>query len=227
MAPTFDAVTENVTAADPQTFSHTQAANVKGALLLCAHNTISTDIIDGPVTYDGVAMSRVLSHLDSAGEPGRAYAYFVGAGLPSTSGAKTVSIGRTQATQVMAAYMVTLTGSGDMEVIDSDGISGGDPANPQVTLSFGGRDALSFGIIHSGINLPANLTELGDQTRMGDHDYGNQIVVASRLTTSQTADDTFGWTGAAEDAAMVALAIAEVVVGGAPTYPGFDGGGWW
>lgn len=224
MTVTFDAVTENIQAADPQDFTHTPVGTPRAAAVFIAHNTISTDIVVG-VTYGGTSMTRVVSHVDTAGEPGRSYAYFLGSSIPT--GAQTVSIDRTQNTQSVVAYAVTWTAAGDTEVIDSDGISGGDPANPQVTLSYGGREAVSAGIIHSGINLPANLTELGDQTRMGDHDYGNQIVVCSRLTTAQTADDTFGWTAAAEDVAFSAIAIAEVVVGGAATDPGWYGGGWW
>lgn len=207
MTVTVDVVTENVQAADPQTFSHAGGGSPEGVLLLIAHNSISTDIIDGPVTYGGTAMTRVRSDADTAGEPGRSYIYFLGSSVPT--GTQTVSIGRTQATQTMVVYCVTLNGNGNLEVIDNDGIAGGDPANPQVTLQFSSREAMSFGVIHSGLNLPANLAELGDQTRLGDHDYGNQIVVASRLTTAQTSDDTFGYTSSAEDVAFSACAVAE------------------
>ena len=207
MTVTVDVVTEDIQAADPQTFSHAGGASPEGVLLLIAHNAISTDIIDGPVTYGGTAMTRVRSDADTAGEPGRSYIYFLGSSVPT--GTQTVSIGRTQSTQSMVVYCVTLNGNGNLEVIDNDGIAGGDPANPQVTLQFSSREAMSFGVIHSGINLPANLAELGDQTRLGDHDYGNQIVVASRLTTAQTSDDTFGYTSSAEDVAFSACAVAE------------------
>ena len=212
MTVTFDAVTEDVQAADPQTFSHNPVGTPRAVVILAAHNTISTDIIDGPVTYGGAALTRIASNVDAAGEPGRAYAYFLGSSIPTDDPA-TVSIGRNQSTQSMVAYCVTFTAAADTEVIDFDGIDGGDPANPSVTLNFGGRSAVSVGIEHSGINLPSNITENGDMTRLGDHDYGNQVVVASRLTTAQTSDHAFGYTSSAEDVALTALAIAEVATG--------------
>ena len=210
MTVTFDQVTENVAAADPQNFTHTPIGTPRGVVVLIAHNTISTDIVNG-VTYGGVAMSRIRTDADTAGEPGRTYLYFLGASIPT--GAQTVSIDRTQATQSVVAYAATFTAAADTEVIDHDGTNG-DQANPAVTFTQSGRSAVSVGILHSGLNLPANAAELADQTRLGDHDYGNQVVVASRRTTADTADDTFGYTSASEDVALSAAAIAEVVAAG-------------
>lgn len=224
MTVTFDAVTEDVGAGDPRNFTHTPVGTPRAVVLIVVHNASSADIMVG-ATYGGVAMTRVRTDADTAGEPGRSYIYFLGSSIPT--GAQTVSEDRTGAVATAVSYCVTFTASADTEVIDHDGTNG-DIANPQVTLQFGGREAVTVGGIHSGLNLPANLAELGDQTRMGDHDWGNQIVVASRLTTAQTSDDTFGYTGAAEDTALSVAAIAEVVAAGGTTFPSWGyQGGWW
>src|SRR5687768_12669803 len=81
----FDAVTESstFTTADPFTFDHTPVGVPKGVLVFIDHGTEGTDLIDGAVTCDGIAMTRVRDAFDTSSEPGGVYAYFLGTGIPN------------------------------------------------------------------------------------------------------------------------------------------------
>jgi hypothetical protein len=211
----FDAGSEHPTPtgtlSDPTEWTHTPAGTPRGIVVLLAHTTSSSDIVLA-VTYGGVAMTRVRTDADVVGEVGRTYIYFLGSALPV--GVQTISVDRTEATSPMWGAGATLTASADLEVIDHDGLAA-DQADPQVTLQFGGRGAISFSVVCSGHNAPSALTDLASHSRIHDIDFGTLAGVASRLTTAQTTDDTIGYTATSEDVALSAVAIAEIVGAGA------------
>ncbi len=207
MTIAFDAESDGFSAADPHTVAHTGGASVQGVFAFICSPDATTDVVVG-VTYDSVALARIRTNVDTVDEVGRVYIYFLGSGV--SGGAQTLSVDKTAAVATWV-NCVTITAASDVEVIVDEGIDE-DVDDPQVTLAFGGREAMSFGILYSGMESIGNIQDLADQTRLSNRAFaGTNLSVSSRLTNVQTADDTFGWnTDITEDVALSALAISEV-----------------
>jgi hypothetical protein len=210
MAVAFDASSEGVVLADPQEHTHTPVGTPAAAIALIGHGTVSTDIVN-TVTYGGTAMARVSTNLRAGGEPGRVYVYFLGASVPT--GAQTISVDRTEGTTEMSVVGVTLTASANTEVVDFDGLDGtaGAIANPSVTLNYGGRTCIALGVLYTGHGVIGDCVVGANMTAMQSHDLGNFAVHQGRQTTPGTTDFAFGYTQAAEDTALTAVAISEVL----------------
>lgn len=204
---------------DPHTFSATIDANAKGCVLLIGHGTSSTDHVpsSATVTVGGVAMAYVASATDTATEPGRVDAWFLGSGLPS-AGSQTVSVDLASATtDDMHFVFIQLGGATDLEVVDSDTVNE-NATNPSVTLSYGGRTCISVGMLYSGTaTVGTSTTPNANMTNVALFDIAAFGTSADRQTTPGTADFTFSYTSAADDVAMVALAVSQVQ---AATWPG-------
>jgi hypothetical protein len=207
MTVAFDAaVPESLASQDPQDFTHTPVGTPRGVLVLISNQTAtSTDVVVG-VTYGGVAMTRIRSNVDTTTEPGRVYIYFLGSSIPT--GAQTVSIDKTSAV-VCWATCVTLTAAADTEVIDHDGIDN-NVADPQVTLQYGGREALAVCVLMSGTATNPVGTLLSGMSRVADGDAGAYVHTVDRQTTAGTTDFTIGYTLTSDDVAFSAVAVAEV-----------------
>ena len=81
---------------DPFTWTHVQSGPAPNAIIVSAvHGTSSTDHVVS-VTYGGIPMVRQVRQTDTAGEPGAAELWFLGAGIPS--GNQTVSVDLATAT---------------------------------------------------------------------------------------------------------------------------------
>jgi len=201
----FDAATEQVGSADPLSFTHTPVGTPRGVVVLGANGSSdTTDRVVG-VTYGGVALTRVQTNIDSTGELGRVYIYFLGSGIPT--GAQTVSVDKT-AVAAFTAVAVTLTADADTVVLDSDGIDE-DVANPQVTLSYGGNSGLALCVLFSGTpDVPVG-TLLSGMSRVHDNDLGVAVQTVDRQTTASITDFTIGYTLASDDVAFSAIAIGE------------------
>jgi hypothetical protein len=211
MAVLFDQRSEILAAAvDPQTHSHDPIiTSPRGIVVLLAHGETSADIIDGPVTYGGVAMTRFRTEADTEGEPGRVYGYHVGASIPTNT--QTLSIGRTNNTTIMWGVCVSLDAAANTEVVNANGTNGG-VLDPAVTLDYAGRLCQAFGIIYSGLGAPSSLAGLTGQSIMFQEDLGNYCARADRQTNPGTTNFTFGFTtnGTTDDVAFLAVAIGEV-----------------
>lgn len=202
-----DVSSENVGNVDPVSYSHAGGVSPEGVLVFVnTRATLTTDMVSS-VTYGGSALTRVRGDNDTVGATGWSYIYFLGESVPT--GTQTVVVDYTGTPSVnFYVATVTLDGAANLEVIDHDGVAE-DQANPQVTLSFGGREAMSFCMLYSGVaTVP---TSFADQTRVQDHDYGAATAAVDRLTTAGTADDTMGFTQVSDDVAFSAAAISEVV----------------
>jgi hypothetical protein len=204
-----DAVTQSAefTTATPFTFSHTPVGIPKGILVAITRTGAATDYVSA-VTYGGLAMTRTQFASDAAGEPGSAYLYFLGSGIPT--GTQTVSISTDGNAGAKRATCVSVTAWHDTRVVAS-GLLGGDQADPQIALD-GGIDAvLRYAFIFSGQNLSSALTEVNG-TRIHDQSFaGGTKVSVGLVGTSATGSVTVGWTSTIEDVAMVAAAIDDPV----------------
>lgn len=192
-----------------RTWTHTPVGTPRGVLVLIVIAAAATDVVTG-ATYGGVAMARVRAHIDAAGEPGGAWAYFLGSGVPT--GAQTVGVTRT-GTNPMTCQSTTFTASNNTDVVASSGIAGDGP-NPQASLDSGTAEAIRLGAVYSGLAAPSNLTPI---TTGGGVIGGNHIFVDHGNTCGRTdgwglqsGNVSVGWTAASDDAAYVVLAVREI-----------------
>lgn len=198
------------TTTDPHTFSHA-GIRPKGVILVGSHGNTTTDRW-GTVTYGGVTMTRVETAVASSGGAGNigvSAAWFLGSNIPA--GTQTVSIDYTGFDDDDALFTVyTVTGDGDMEVIDFDEIVDGNLADPALTLQYASRVGLAFATLFTGAGSVAEFTSNGNTTEDGDFDGGSYIVVNMHQSGSGAGDFTIGGTETTNFVAMVALAVAPV-----------------
>lgn len=147
------------------------------------------------------------------GENGSTAMYFLGSSVPS--GAQTVEVTVNDAGTKQAG-VYTLTAGGDVEVVDSDGtINSTSLENPSVTLSHASRSCFDAIVFYTGQGDPLNYTPLTGWTARLEFDQGADGAGTYSYDTIDTPDVTAGWTQAADDAIMIAIAVAEVAAGGA------------
>ena len=221
MTVAFDAASENGSNAttDPVSWTHTPVGTPRGVLVLVVHNSAGSGEIDA-VTYGGVSMTAVSGSglIGSGGEPLIVYGYFLGSSVPS--GAQTVSVDVNAVTAKRAAC-ITLTGSANLEVVDTTTIDSGSAANPSATLSLGSRTSFCALVLGSGHGTAADITPLTNWTSVVEPDFGSRMGAMYRYDIVDSADVTMGWTQLAEDAYALGVAISEVT-GGASGVPRFQ-----
>ncbi len=207
MTVAFDAATEAATwttTPDPFLFTHTPSGTPKGVVVKIDHGTEAANLITS-VTYGGRAMTAVPRATDTVTEPGAAYMYFLGAGIPT--GAQTVSIDHTAGATVKHAVCETYTAAKDTEIGAFDTLSE-NAASPQLTLVTAKSSLRTF-VIYSGAGATTDLTLLANHTAVHNHDYGNFVSRQDRQTTASAGSFTIGYTAANDDVAMVGIAIQE------------------
>jgi hypothetical protein len=202
-----DTATESATftTTTPHTFTHTPVGTPRGVLVTIDHGTPQTDVITS-VTYGGVAMARVSTAADAAGEDGRVYAYFLGTGIPV--GAQTVSIVHSGSATVKHAVAISVLAPSDT-CITGVGTLSADQANPQLALPsemVGQR----YCVIYSGKDTVSDLTPLAGMTAVHDHDFGTFVSRVDRQTTPSSGTYTIGYTATSDDVAMIAIAIGAI-----------------
>jgi hypothetical protein len=209
---TFDAASEfeRTLTTTPQTWTHTPVGAPNGVVVTVVHGTSATDHVTG-VTYGGVALTRVVTITDAAGEPGRSDIWFRGTGIPT--GPQTVSVTLASATtddiHFVCITLRTYDGS-DMEVVDSDS-QGGDFANPSRTLQYNSRACIAIGSLYSGLQNLTDVTLGAGLTLVHDMDMGQFISKVFRQTAVGTSDFTIGAIGALDDVAFAVAAFGRTL----------------
>lgn len=222
MAVSVDLATEDLRTGttSPQTFSHGGAASgVRGVILFIIHGTSETDHVSA-ASYGGSALTRV-NRTSVGTEPGASEAWFLGSSIPQ--GTQTVSYTPGATTDDIYAVVITLLGSDDLEVVDSD-VQTGVVTNPSITLQYGGRTCMAFGGMYHGesqfaevLTPNANCTLVHDVSSLTASGFGAVI----RQTTAGSSDFAIGGTCAGDEVAFMALAISEVTGGGGGGSPAF------
>lgn len=210
MSVAHGAVTESAefSTVSPFTFSHTPSGTPKGVLVGIVQNTTSTDRVSA-VTYGGVAMTRIATIADAAGEPGRVYVYGLHASIPT--GTQTVSITHSGgADQKLATVTTQTSGGGDTEIVDFE-TSNNEAGNISVTIDTGSRDALIYMWVYSGRGAPSNIVPIAGYTTLTTHDFTDNVTRSEVETALTSGSRAAGYTVTASDAALVAVAISEVV----------------
>jgi hypothetical protein len=134
-------------------------------------------------------------------------------------GTQSVSIVHSGAAAVKVAEVVTLTGSKDIEVVQPPARLAQDQADPRIGLDSGNQAALRYSVIYSGHDSVANLAMLPGMTAVNDHDFGSSVFRVDRQTSASTDSAIIGYEATSEDVGMMAVAFAEIGVGGGGTGP--------
>lgn len=200
------------------TVSYAPGTTIAGIFVIVLTPTHSDDRISG-VTFGGDALTRVVSGIDTADEPGGAYLYFVGTSIPAGTQDVVISVAGAVNTQ-LRGVIGSVTAAADTEIADSDSLSA-NQTNPQLTLDTGANNAAVVAGVYSGLSDVTSLTALSSQTQIQSDDFGAHVTVSTRRTNIESGTITIGWTAATDDVAMVAAAIKE---SGLALVPGGGGG---
>ncbi|MDO8544397.1 MAG: fibronectin type III domain-containing protein [Opitutaceae bacterium] len=204
-----DVVTAFATAVGDRTVSHAgSASNVKGVLVLIS-SPMNTNQVLG-VTYGGLPMTRVaLSPALVAGEGGLADIWFLGAGVPQ--GTQNVAIDVTS-TETTAGAVITFTATADTTAVDTKKVENTSILNPSVTLvTPTGVQTFVCGVLFSGQDGVGGIAAGSGYTEINEIGFGTSSGGTSRLTNLATGGNVvYNWTQAANDAAMIAIAIRQV-----------------
>jgi hypothetical protein len=184
-------------------------------IVVVAQDADSVDQLSagGAVQYGGVTMTRLHSLGRTSGEVARTYAYFLGSGIPT--GAQTFSVNSASATDVSAAWCITVTAGANTEMA-TGGAQGGDAlnANPAVTIGTGaGFSGFVAGVCFSGVSAPGSLVENSPYQVLTKQDFGVTVAAASHAARSG-ANVLYDWTAVSDDWCISAVAIQEA--SGAP-----------
>ncbi len=215
-APAFDAFTApaDCTVDDPS-FSHTPSGTPRGVLVYVLSPVQSEDRVTG-ITYGGDTMTEVAGSpvLKATGEIMAAHLFFLGTSIPT--GTQTVAITTTASTGGVRCGAITITASGDTEVVDTSTISSDSLANPSVTVSLAGRTSfVAVGGASGNIDVPGNVTPNTNWTSRDESDAGPSGTVLHTFDTIGSSDVSAGWADAtAEDVVAIGVAIAEIAAGG-------------
>lgn len=214
MTVTVDVVVESnrTDNTNPYTFSHTGGASPEGVVLLINQNGDGADLIGeaAAVTYGGTAMTRVQYATNGVATPsgGASYIYFLGASVPT--GTQTVSVAFNTANSRSVEFVcITLDAAADTEVVDSAILESTGAADPQISLTYGGRTCMSFASILGGNSTVGSYTDVASTTAVHDTDFGARVGLVQRETTAGSSDFTSGWTASSASVAMAAVAISE------------------
>lgn len=193
------------------TWNHTPVGTPKGVLVFVVTFVNAGDV--SSVTYGGVAMTAVPGGraVDTAGEPCRCDAYFLGSGVPT--GTQAVVVNRANNADVMYAVAYTVTAltntvvhPGSVVLVQEDGTV----AEQSVTDGSPGTNSLRFACGTFGHTTPP---VAGANSSAGPLiDIGAQCAVSVSETAAGQGSRSVGMSsGTSDDRAIVHLAVREVV----------------
>ena len=220
MAVAFDAASESHAATTPSTseasftWQHTPVGTPAGVLVY-VFTFADADYITS-VTYGGVALAQYGEAADTAGEPMRATAFFLGQPSLIPTGQQSVVVTRTNNATPMYAVAITVTAgtNRDTEATGLTTITGdGTVAEQAVTDGSPGADSVRFaGGAFGHATLP---TAGANSTAVHSIDPGAYGFVVVRETTAGQGSRSVGMSsGSSDDRAIVHLAVREVLAPG-------------
>ena len=219
MAVAFDKVTNlgTFTTTDPFTADHTPVGTPRGvSVFIFVANAI--DVVDGTVSYGGVAMARDQYAVINATEDFGCWHYFLGASVPT--GTQSVSIDHTASAATKYAVCITYTAAADLEIKASNKIESSPVDDPSIALDSGVSTAIRVGGLYTGTNSAANVAPAAAFTEAYELGVG-AVNVQSVIyeTTPSSGSTSVAWTTQNEETAAVAAAIGEIAAAG---YVPFD-----
>jgi hypothetical protein len=209
----FDAASEG-SGTTSLSWTHTPVADSQGVFVFCMNADSSTDVFSG-ATYDGEAMTQIASASDTVTEPGFVEAYFLGTGI--NTGAVTVVCTVASGSDNKHGVAITVTAASDTQTAGTGSCTVNENAtNPSCDVTGISGASYAAGGLYSGRNnVPANVTAGTGFTIRHDIDHGNNGSTSESSTTQQASgSQTIAFTAAADDVAMVGIAIEQTTPDG-------------
>lgn len=205
MAIAFDASSSIAVGTGDRSWTHTPVGTPRGALVFVVHEQ-GTDNVVG-VTYGGTAMVEVALSpvLHTTPETGAVHAFFLGSSVPA--GGVSVAVDVDDATDWFAAAF-TVTAAANTIIHDTSFLDSGAIADPSVSLTITAQSFVA-GALYSGIAAPTSIAAGANTTEVVEADLGADSGSITRGSALQSANFTYGWTVASDDAAVLAVAVIE------------------
>lgn len=222
MAVAPDSATESHTGTTGSTseasfsWTHTPTGTPAGVIIF-VFNANNTGDDATSVTYGGVTVPAVTGGMaaDTATEPGRCRAFFLGSSIPT--GAQTVVVNRNNNANIMYSVAAVVTASTDTEVYTAGIVlleNDGTLAEQNVDDGSPGTDSWRYAGLYTGLAAPP--AKGANSTVVHTIDLGAFGCSTVRETTGGQGSRPVGWgTGTSDDRAAVHLAIREVVAAAA------------
>jgi hypothetical protein len=217
MAVAHDNATESDewTGTTPDSQTHTPVGTPRGAIIFPIGVT-ATDSITASA-YGAIAPAEVADSvaIDASSELGLVKAYFAGSSIPA--GAQTCTLTQSGGNGVTRRfYVATVTASDDTEVVDVELVQD-NTADPTVTIDTGSRTAITYVAMFSGlpsanVSAGSGLTALFERAVAADARTFHLFRETTPTTGSRSLTVNTG--GAADDCALTAVAISEVIAAG-------------
>lgn len=215
VAIAFDNVSEATGGTGNLTWNHDPIGTPRGVIVFIAQQDEPFGVTG--VTYGGTAMTEVtgspINRID--GEDAAAYAFFLGASVPTDDPAEIIV--STDVADAREAMAVTVTAAQDTEVVATDVTlnSSGDN-NPSATLALGGATSFVAEGFFSGSSTESSSTARTNWTkRFGMENFINASSGFMTYDIIGSTDVTVGYVNAAsEDVTLIAVAIKESAAGG-------------
>lgn len=181
----------------------------KGVLVFTMQGVSATEVATA-VSYGGSSLSPVSggSAADTATEPGRVTAWFLGTAVPT--GAQNVVVTRTNNTTVQYAVGFLIGGAADLVTYGTPVLQQENAAMTAVTINPGAETSMVFAGGYSGDNTPAPAGSTGTTTAhtLGTGTYAYSFG-AGYETTPTTGSRSRGLAATSDDRAQVVLAVRE------------------
>lgn len=202
------------------TFTHAPAHVPKVVIVTAVNNIVASSGNIAAISYGASTLSLKSVSVDTAGEPGTAQIWSrTSTDATFSSGSVTVSVTKSS-TNTFHYVCMTVAADGNITVASTHrGAENQNSSTPTVSIAKSAALRWAFGCKFDGLtNLTDSTIIVGQQT-VGSTKFGSQCAHTSRESTAGTADITYGWAQAADDWALVAIAIEEVAAGAAATAP--------
>jgi len=195
------------------TFAVGQAGDAPKGILVFTMQGVSATEVATNVTYGGQPLSKVTggSAADTATEPGRVTAWFLGTSVPQGAPSGGVVVTRTNDTTTQYAVAFLLGGAADLEVKGTPVLQQENAAMTAVTIDDGLTSGASIVLAagYSGDNTPAPAAATGmstGHTLEGSYAYS---FGAHYETTPTFGSRSRGCAATNDDRAQVVLAVGE------------------
>lgn len=219
--PSLDASTESHTgttgSVSEASFSWTHAGGVSPKGAGVAVYGRGADDYAGTVTYDAVTLSAVTDGqaIDTAGEPMRCKLYYRGDSIPG--GNQTVTVNRTNNSNVLWGVSFTVNADGDTELVGTPVLLQEDGTLAEQSIDSGAAVAIRFAALFSGFDAPPTVGASSTLLQSIDFSSGAYSAVFARETTAGAGARSVGFSsGTTDDRAGVHFGIKQVAAAGDP-----------
>jgi hypothetical protein len=201
--------TTGATSTDSFSWSHPETGSPEGVLVFVT--TIANADYISSVTYGGVAMTQVSEAADTATEPARVTAFYLGSGIPTST--QTIVVNRTNNATIMYASAATVQADGDTGTIGYKQIVNNTDGYYAPNIQDGFMSTSSNSLRYVGAYYGANNVlpvSSASTTLLNNIDFGSYTSNMAVETSGGLGFRKVGFTNVtADDRAAIHLAIRE------------------